>query len=88
VHDHDPLDATDDRVLGFFVLGQVHGHHAGEAGRSVAVVDELHFEAMATCASASKRPLACGYISQEFSLVRAIFDAPVPRMCPGATRES
>jgi hypothetical protein len=43
-----------------------------------AVVDVLYLEVMATCTSASKLPLACGYSSQKFSLVRAAFDALVP----------
>jgi hypothetical protein len=48
-----------------------------------AVVDELHVAVAATCALALKQLLACGYISQKFSPVRAVFGAPVPWMCPG-----
>jgi hypothetical protein len=59
------------------------GHHVGEAAGAVAVVDELYFGVMATCASASKQPLACGDVSQEFSAVWAAFGALVPWMCPG-----
>lgn len=53
-----------------------------------AVVDELRVEVTATCASAPKSSLACGYTSQRFSLVRAGFDAPVPSICPGRTSGS
>jgi hypothetical protein len=51
----------------------------------LAVVDEPYFEVTVTCASASKWPLACGYTSQKFSAIRAVFGPLLPWMCPELT---